>query len=144
MRAASPPRFGREEGQSLVEFAVSVPVLLLLLVGLVDFGHGFQNYVALGNAVREAAREAAVHGYASSAPWGPAADDANVKTAVRARAAGLVAQNITVTSSWPDGHNQQGGRLVVSATYTFVPAASAFLGNVTVPLSATTTTKVQH
>lgn len=136
--------FPREEGQSLVEFALAVPILLVLLVGLVDFGRAFQNYVALGNVVREVAREATVRGNASSAPWGPAANDANVTTAVRARAVGLVAQSIAVTSSWPDGHNQQGGQVLVSASYTYLPVTSAFLFNVTVPLSATSRARIQH
>src|SRR6185295_4843152 len=42
-------------GQSLVEFALVVPLLLLIFSGAVDLGRAFYNYVALENAVKEGA-----------------------------------------------------------------------------------------
>ncbi|HVH64316.1 MAG TPA: TadE family protein [Candidatus Dormibacteraeota bacterium] len=55
---------GRERGQSLVEFAVSSVVLLLLVGGLVDVGRAIYIQESLSNAVREAAR----HGVWFDAP----------------------------------------------------------------------------
>lgn len=133
----------RDEGQTLVELALALPVILLLLVGVLDFGRAYQNYTALGNAVREGARDAVVHGASSATPWGPGANDANVTNAVRARAVGLVAGNITVTSSWPSG-NSQGNEVVVGATYTFRPVAFMVIGNLAVPLSASTRARIQR
>ena len=46
----------RERGQSLVETAVVLPILLLLLAAIVDFGRAFDAYIILTNAVREGAR----------------------------------------------------------------------------------------
>ena len=46
-------------GQSLVEFALVLPVLLLLLVITVDFGRVYLGWVTLNNVVREAANFAA-------------------------------------------------------------------------------------
>jgi Flp pilus assembly protein TadG len=46
--------------QSLVEFAVVVPLFLLLLLGLIDFARLEFTYVSLSNGVREMARSAAV------------------------------------------------------------------------------------
>lgn len=131
-------------GQAIVEFALTLPVLLLLLVGLIDVGRGFQAYVSLGNAVREAAREASLHGADSSAPWGPTANDANVTSAVRGRIAGIRTADVAVTSSWPSSTNASGSEVVVGATYTFRPIALAFLGGVSMPMSATTRTRIQH
>lgn len=129
-------------GQSLVEFALIAPVLLLLLVGIVDIGRGLQAYTTLGHVVREAGREAAVHGSGASVPWGPAANDARVTTAVRSRAVGLVANDIAVTSSWPAGSNATGSEIVVSATYTFRPAAAGLLVDVSLPLSASSRARI--
>lgn len=42
-------------GQSLVEFALTMPLLLLLFAGAADFGRVFYNFVALENAVKEGA-----------------------------------------------------------------------------------------
>ena len=45
-----------ERGQSSVEIALVLPVLLLMLAGLVDFGRAFQAYIVVTNAAREGAR----------------------------------------------------------------------------------------
>lgn len=50
-----------EEGQALVEFALVVPILLLLVCGIIDFGWMFYNQLSLENACREGARVAAVN-----------------------------------------------------------------------------------
>jgi Flp pilus assembly protein TadG len=46
----------RQEGQSLVEFAIVAPVLLLLLLGIVEFGLILFNQHVITNASREGAR----------------------------------------------------------------------------------------
>ncbi len=51
----------RVSGQSLVEFSLLLPVLLLLLVVAVDFGRLFATYVAVNNAAREAVAFASIH-----------------------------------------------------------------------------------
>lgn len=50
----------REDGQAVVEFALIMPVLLLLLLGIVQFGTVFRDYIALTDAVRVGARQASV------------------------------------------------------------------------------------
>ena len=47
-------------GQALVEFALVVPILLLLLLGILDFGRAVYASHTIGNAAREAARLAIV------------------------------------------------------------------------------------
>lgn len=50
----------RERGQSLVELALSLPILLLLLIGVIEGGAMVRDFMTLGNAVREGARAAAL------------------------------------------------------------------------------------
>ncbi len=50
----------KTRGQSLVEMALTLPALLLLILGFVDLGRAVYYYSALGNAVREGARFASV------------------------------------------------------------------------------------
>lgn len=52
--SASPPR--KSKAQSLVEFAVTLPVLLLLFSGVVEFGFALNYYLSILDATREAAR----------------------------------------------------------------------------------------
>lgn len=50
-------------GQSLVEFAITLPVLLMILLGVLDLGRLFFAYIAVNNAAREGAR------YGAEFPW---------------------------------------------------------------------------
>lgn len=54
-------RLKSERGQAMVEFALVLPILILLLCGIIDFGWIFSNKIAVDNASREAARYAAIH-----------------------------------------------------------------------------------
>ncbi|NUQ56510.1 MAG: pilus assembly protein, partial [Dehalococcoidia bacterium] len=50
-------RFRRTDaGQALVEFALVLPVMLMMLFALVDFGRGFYTWLVVTNAAREGAR----------------------------------------------------------------------------------------
>jgi Flp pilus assembly protein TadG len=49
----------RREGQSLVELAMTLPLLLLMFVGLVEIGAALRNYLVVVNANREGVRFAA-------------------------------------------------------------------------------------
>jgi Flp pilus assembly protein TadG len=49
-----------EEGQAAVEFALVVPVLLLLLLSVLQGGVAFHNYLAVTDAARAAERQAIV------------------------------------------------------------------------------------
>lgn len=53
------PRRG-EAAQSLVEFSLMLPVLLILVFGIIDFGMGLRAYISVSQATREGARYAAV------------------------------------------------------------------------------------
>lgn len=49
-----------KKGQSLVETALILPFVILILMGIIDFGMMFNNYLLVSNASREGARNAAV------------------------------------------------------------------------------------
>lgn len=49
-----------EEGQSLLEFALVLPMILMLIFAAIDFGWFFYNYISIENAARNAARIACV------------------------------------------------------------------------------------
>jgi hypothetical protein len=49
-----------EAGQALVEFTLILPIFLILLFAIVDFGRGFYTWLLVTNAAREGARVAAV------------------------------------------------------------------------------------
>ncbi|MBD0320749.1 MAG: pilus assembly protein [Gemmatimonadetes bacterium] len=49
-----------DEGQAVVEFALVAPILILLLVGIFEFGRAWSAHQALTDAAREGARAAVV------------------------------------------------------------------------------------
>jgi len=52
-----------ERAQTMVEFAIVFPVLLLITYGLIEFGRMLYIYAAVTNAAREGARYGAAAGY---------------------------------------------------------------------------------
>jgi hypothetical protein len=52
------PRETDVRGQALAELAIILPVLLLLVFGMIDFGRGFRTHQVVTNAAREGARVA--------------------------------------------------------------------------------------
>lgn len=49
------PDLRQERGNSIIEFALLLPVFLLLVLGTFDFGNGFNTYIGMVNAAREGA-----------------------------------------------------------------------------------------
>lgn len=74
----------------VVEFALVLPILVLLLMGMVEFGRGYNARIELTSAVREGARAAAL---------GKSTTD--IASATKVAAAGLDATKINVTTSTP-------------------------------------------
>jgi Flp pilus assembly protein TadG len=62
-RRAPAPGHGRGRGQSLVEFALVLVPLLLLILGVIQFGLIFNSYVTMTNAAREGARTGTIYVY---------------------------------------------------------------------------------
>ncbi len=73
--AATPRR--KRRGQTLVEFALTLPILLLLFWGIIEFGRLFQAWITIQNAARTAARYAVTGAYDQQIfqdvnnPWTP-------------------------------------------------------------------------
>ena len=53
-------RRGGSRGQALVEFALILPILLILMLGILDFGRAIAAYNSVSNAARSGARVAIV------------------------------------------------------------------------------------
>ncbi len=66
-------RSPRQRGQSLVEFAIVLPVFLLILMGVVDFGIAIYKFNGVSQAAREIARVTSVHPCAGTTPCAPGA-----------------------------------------------------------------------
>lgn len=75
-----------DRGQTLVEFALILPVLLLLVIGMMDFGLIINQHMIMAEAAREGARSAALGG-----------SNSTVTTVVRTAASQINTNQLTVT-----------------------------------------------
>ena len=123
-----------QRGQAIVEFAIIIPILLTVLLGIMQLGVVYNNWVGLTDAARAGARKGAVCRTGCS----PSASTATTN-AVKASAANLDRSKlgVTVTSTWA-----QGADLTVRATY---PWSVNILGIVVAggTMVATTTERVE-
>jgi Flp pilus assembly protein TadG len=110
----------REDGQAVVELALVLPLMLLLLLGIVQFGTLFRDYIALTDATRVGARQASV-----SRSIQPESDRVpRIVTMVKNSAVNLDKNKIAVTvePKKMDGVTpgwEQSGDVTVRASYPF-------------------------
>jgi Flp pilus assembly protein TadG len=83
-----------ERGQTMTEFAIILPILVVLLFGIAQFGIAFNNYVTITDAARAGARKGAVSRN-SSDPTGDCVSQ------VKASAADLDLSKLSVSCSSP-------------------------------------------
>ncbi|MGR0158900.1 TadE/TadG family type IV pilus assembly protein [Paenarthrobacter nitroguajacolicus] len=88
-------RAPRERGAVAVEFALVLPIFLLLVLGIFEFGRAFNIQISLSEAAREAARYAAIHQSES----GYSVGDAQASGVAAAPSVDLDPGDITITSS---------------------------------------------
>ena len=60
-------RIRNEKGAALLEAAITVPIILLISVGIFEFGRAYQTWQVLTNASREGARLAVISGSTDAA-----------------------------------------------------------------------------
>jgi len=123
----------KNKGQSLVETALMLPVILLLLTGIIDFGLLFNNYLIVSNASREGAR-AAVTG----------STDAQIDTVVDNAAVSLDPANLTVTitPNETEGRNT-GDAVTVTVQYKYSMITPIIAAIVPGPINLNTSTTMR-
>lgn len=143
-------RWRSEEGAELVEFALVLPLLLLVILGIAEFGFIFQRYEVVTNAAREGARMAVLPGYQAD-------DFATVKTRVRNYviqgrvpasttnpSVSVATVPVVVGGGLP---NINARRVTVTYThnYMFLPGVGALFGTsyATVPLTAVAEMRIE-
>ena len=138
-----------EKGQSLVELAISFPVMLLLLLGTIDFGMALYSFLI----IRDAAQEGALYG-----SFNP-----NNRVQIESRARNIAPNDTNALFFFPvelnnkdvvqisistSGKNCQGmthgaiNTITVSASYKYpmlMPFTQQVIGSRSIPLTATAT-----
>jgi Flp pilus assembly protein TadG len=106
-----------EAGQTLVEFSLVLPVFLLLIFALVDFGRAFYTWLLITNAAREGARAGAVQmtdAQINNRVFG------SICSSYPSQCGGLNAANMTVTKNNVQGPKGQTMWVEVQYSFTYV------------------------
>lgn len=124
-----------EKGQSLVEFAILLPVLLLLIMGILEFGLMLNSYLTINNSAREGARLGIVSG-----------SNSEISNLITNISPNLDSQNLHVSITPPlEGSRKSGGTISVEVIYNYqvtIPIINNILGNVVV-LKAQTSMRIE-
>jgi Flp pilus assembly protein TadG len=117
-RPAFSARKGRDRGAAAVEFALVLPLLLLIVFGIIDFGRALNAQITLTEAAREGVRLAAL-------------GDSSAEVSARAQAAApqLSGVTVTVTTSCQAGAGPAADAVVnVSYSFSFITPVGAIAG----------------
>jgi Flp pilus assembly protein TadG len=131
MKPLSSHREPRQRGQSIVEFALVLPILATILCAILEFGLAFDADMTLESASREGARVAAslgndgTQGVCPNATAEAAVDPAIVR-AVQASLQGA-AVDMTSVQVWIFGSDAAGGANTSINKYSWVVASSSFV-----------------
>lgn len=134
MLRASTRRLRREEsGQALVEFALVVPLLLVILLGIIEFGRAINYWIDTTHLANQAARFAAVDKNPGGGTLAQFIAGQGTTRELREGGTDSVQDGLSVELCFPSGTSKVGDpvRAVVSTKYKWLP----FLD-----LPATTTT----
>ena len=122
-----------DRAQTLVEFALMLPIFLLVVTGLMDTARAVWQTNTLAYSAREGTRYAIVHGAGGNPRVGPIAstvnptqyNTSNIVDVVRNAAIGVAGVDVTI--AYPTGSNERGDPVTVDATAQFVPLPSYYL-----------------
>jgi hypothetical protein len=153
----------------MIEAALTLPLFIILVLGMLDLGLWVFRYHIIGQTARQLAREAIVHGSLADrlGPWGPdpigplncvanpAGDPRDAETRLRDIASrsviGLNGSDVTFLVEWidkddtPPGNNPQvGNRVRVSVTATYEPIMTFIFGNPSVTVTGVSTMRIAH
>ncbi|MBC3796500.1 hypothetical protein GH807_05465 [Acetobacterium tundrae] len=126
----------KEDGQAVVELAITLPILIMILCAIIDFGWLFTNQNIVDNCSREGARFAIVHSSGTTA----------IADHVRAVAPDYIANSLVITVTFTNPTNPSLGDVKVAVNgnvNVLTPIVGVFVHGDTINLSSSCTMKVE-
>ena len=126
-------------GQAMAELAITLPILLLILCAIIDFGWFFSNQLSLSYLSREGARYAVTHSEDTNA-------EQNIQDRVSAAAPDYLKNSITVTVTFSNPNSPRSGDVDVNVqanVAALTPVVGIFEQSQTITLSSQCVMKVE-
>lgn len=127
-------KINNNRGQSLIEFVLVLPVILIMLIGMIEFGIMFNSYLTLNNAARDGARMASVGN-----------GDGEINSRIDEITGNLDPAYMTITINPGEGSRDRGDSVQVTIDYehhVFTPFIGSFIGN-TISLQGRTVMRIE-
>jgi PKD repeat protein len=141
----------RSRGQSLVEFALILPIMMVLLAAVLDLGRVFYATITLNNAAREGAFQAAQtpESFQAGQPCNPGTNLVVCRVQLESKGSAVTVADsaITRTCSVSGCPEQAGSTVTVGVTGQFqliTPLLSVIFGGQTIPMSASATAQLEY
>ena len=137
----------------MLETAITLPVLLVIILGIIDLGVAVMRQNSLAEAARRGTRAAIVHGDSyetQQAVWGPspftgtAADETPQAGAVRPALFLMQPADVSFQMEWLDGTNWPDKRVRVTVTYANQPIFPFLMPESLTTLQAVSTARIAH
>ncbi|MBK5244583.1 MAG: pilus assembly protein, partial [Eubacteriaceae bacterium] len=128
--------FKKEDGQAVVELAITLPILIMILCAIIDFGWIFTNQNIIDNASREGARYAIVHSTNVTA----------IETYTKSVTPANIRNNLTVTVTFSNPSNPRQGDVTVvvaGGVTALTPIVGVFTQGEIINLDSSCTMKVE-
>ena len=128
--------FKKEDGQAVVELALTLPILIMILCGIIDFGWLFMNQNSIDYASREGARYAIVHSSSKT----------EIEEHIRGIAPENIASTVDINITFTNASNPRLGDVVVEISddiAILTPIVGVFVRGETMNLSSSCTMKVE-
>lgn len=137
MKRLRKKRLKGEKGQAMVEFALVLPIFLLIICGILDFGWMFYNQLSLDNACREGARYACVNSTKTTT---------EIETHIINSCNPYISNDLDISIAYTVTANPTSGDVNVTITSEMViltPVMSIIVGGTTKTLVSTVIMKVE-
>lgn len=134
-------RARREDGQAIVEAAITLPIVAAFIFVMIELCLMFYSYCMISETAREGTRYAIVHGSTctTSTKASCTATASSINTFVsHVGWPNLGGGTLTPATTFPDGNENPGSRVQVSVTYSF-PVTLPFVPKGSVAMSSSST-----
>lgn len=128
-----------ENGQAIVELAIALPILLIILGGIIDFGWLFTNQNAIDHCARGGARYAIVNATGTDATT-------VIKNYTKSIAPANIADSLVITVTFTNTVKPRLGDVIINISAdvsVLTPITGVFTGGQKVKLSSSCTMKVE-
>jgi Flp pilus assembly protein TadG len=137
--------YGGEAGVSVVEFALVLPLLLVLLLGVLDFGRAFNYWIDQTHLANEGARWAVVNKNPGAGTLQEYIRDQGTTPELRNGGTASVPVPLQVCISFPNGTADVGDPVLVTATstYNWLPFLGTRIGIGQTTMSSSSTMRLE-